>query len=150
MAPSNALQLVQLSQLVDNVAESAYRGLQGLSQTLPALSDEERYRCTATLWHSMSPSRVIRAWKLTRVTCWPVSQEACFVAAPSQHTSEASAPSRACGVVQQGTQPGTASNLHIQTSKQHHTVQAFPATAKLLAEMLRQSMNTHCSTDSTF
>lgn len=43
--PGNALQLVQLSQLIDNIAESAYKGLQGLSQTLPALSDEERYCC---------------------------------------------------------------------------------------------------------
>ncbi len=42
LATSNALQLVQLSQLVDNVAESAYKGLQGLSQTLPTLSDAER------------------------------------------------------------------------------------------------------------
>ncbi|KAA6421171.1 MAG: hypothetical protein FRX49_08870 [Trebouxia sp. A1-2] len=42
--PGNALQLVQLSQLIDNIAESAYKGLQGLSQTLPALSDEESTR----------------------------------------------------------------------------------------------------------
>ena len=43
--PGNALQLVQLSQLIDNIAEAAYKGLQGLSTTLPALSDEERYCC---------------------------------------------------------------------------------------------------------
>lgn len=43
--PGNALQLVQLSQLIDNIAEAAYKGLQGLSTTLPALSDDERYCC---------------------------------------------------------------------------------------------------------
>ncbi len=43
--PGNALQLVQLSQLIDNIAEAAYKGLQGLSTTLPALSDDERYGC---------------------------------------------------------------------------------------------------------
>lgn len=46
MTTNNALQLVQLGQLVDNVAESAYKGLQNLGQTLPALPDEERYYLT--------------------------------------------------------------------------------------------------------
>ncbi|KAL3156281.1 hypothetical protein ABBQ32_012554 [Trebouxia sp. C0010 RCD-2024] len=44
MTTSNALQLVQLGQLVDNVAESAYKGLQNLGQTLPRLPDEDRKR----------------------------------------------------------------------------------------------------------
>ena len=43
VSSSNALQLVQLSQLVDNTAESAYKGLQSLCEALPALSDLERY-----------------------------------------------------------------------------------------------------------
>lgn len=49
MATSNALQLVQLGQLVENVAESAYGGLQNLGQTLPALPDEDRY-CLTLIW----------------------------------------------------------------------------------------------------
>lgn len=48
MTANNALQLVQLGQLVDNVAESAYKGLQHLSQTLPALPDDERCQLTLT------------------------------------------------------------------------------------------------------
>ena len=42
MTTSNALQLVQLGQLVDNVAEAAYKGLQNLGQTMDALPDEDR------------------------------------------------------------------------------------------------------------
>ena len=49
MAASNALQLVHLGQLVENVAESAYGGLQSLCQTLPAMPDEDRY-CLTLIW----------------------------------------------------------------------------------------------------
>ncbi len=65
--PGNALQLVQLSQLIDNIAESAYKGLQGLSQTLPALSDEERYCCIVICEFSSSRCGILDCIRATYI-----------------------------------------------------------------------------------
>ena len=63
--PGNALQLVQLSQLIDNIAEAAYKGLQGLSTTLPALSDEERYCCIVICEFSSSRFGILNCIRAT-------------------------------------------------------------------------------------
>lgn len=75
--PGNALQLVQLSQLIDNIAEAAYKGLQGLSTTLPALSDEERYCCVVICESSYF---TLRNFELHQSHVLMCIQEACFVA----------------------------------------------------------------------
>ena len=67
MTSNNALQLVQLGQLVHNVAESAYKGLQNLGQTLPALPDEER--CDLTLIRYCSVRKGHRTRQLTLYCC---------------------------------------------------------------------------------
>lgn len=109
LGPDNALQLVQLKQLVENVAESAYKGLQDLSQAVPALSDEERYRlelgpCMHT--HTIASS-ISRMATLLTVLTLRVSesvsgtQEACSIAAPARHPTEALASACLGGMVQQ-------------------------------------------------
>ena len=107
--PENALQLVQLKQLVENVAESAYRGLQDLSQAVPTLSDEERYRLDlsaglrnytmAAITVQLASGTVIAARQYSKSVSG--TQEACSFAAPARHPTEALASARACRVVKQ-------------------------------------------------
>lgn len=109
LGPDNALQLVQLKQLVENVAESAYKGLQDLTKAVPALSDEERYWLglgrkmhlhTIMTVHTL----VAAVFGLATRGCSPSvsgTQEACSFAAPARHPTEALAAARACRMVQQ-------------------------------------------------
>lgn len=135
--PGNALQLVQLSQLIDNIAESAYKGLQGLSQTLPALSDEERYCCVVICWFTMRKFGLL--WQSHISTC---TQEACFVASSSQHASEATAPSRACRVVQQGKQ-----RHGICLSRQSHSTESNANTHVLQQKFFAASLTSAAHQD---
>ena len=92
MTANNALQLVQLGQLVDNVAESAHKGLQSLGQTLPALPDEERCHLTLIRYCSSRKQRCTRQITLILLlTPCSAVQEASSVAPPARHTAETAA-----------------------------------------------------------
>lgn len=128
--PDNALHLVQLKQLVENVAESANRGLQDLSQAVPALSDEERYRLdtgasmhmhiTISVISSMTTVAAISTGQISKAVSG--AQEACSFAAPARDPTEALAPACPCGVVQQS-----------KSTVQGHVLPAYPILADLYA-----------------
>ncbi|KAL0040120.1 hypothetical protein WJX79_007435 [Trebouxia sp. C0005] len=129
--PGNALQLVQLSQLIDNIAESAYKGLQGLSQTLPALSDEERKHALLLHLHS-TRQRLLRLhvlveWSNKAAATKEVLETGSFQALPS-------AISEVCG-------PPKRTAQQRQTALRHMD---FLLRMQLLQEVLPVGMHVHC------
>lgn len=144
MTSSNALQLAQLGQLVDNVAESAYKGFQNLGQTLPTLPDEARCCLTLIRYCSLDAHCVGYASvvKCDTKGVPALVQETSSVAPPARHTPETAASACADRVVKQGT-PSSVSQLRMAHVNYCTWCACVTATKTVFPEGLPQ-VKSHC------